>query len=475
MPQHGGGGLMMHIEVAGDPKKMSLDSLETGERESDGSRPASDVLVLCPSHRDLRELKKVARQRPLRFHFHDYASLDLEILAAGLAGAGGIAEPRQEISDILDRFSGGKLHGVISSDDYPGSVMAAIVAQRLGLPGVSPVASLRCQHKYLSRLEQRRLVPAASPAFTLIDTRCPQTHGLHYPIFVKPLKSFFSIGASRVDAPAGLERAVREAILPPEFYRPFNELLGLYPQLAHAEIGARSVIGEVSLRGHQCTLEGYVRGGATHTVGVVDSIFYPGTRSFERFEYPSRLPADIVDRMEDIAARLMRGLEYGEGFFNVEFIVDLENESVQIVEVNPRLASQFADLYEKVDGSNSYDILLDLALGMPPERNKRAGAHRMAASCALRRFQDAWVRELPSEESLERLKRRFPDVRVEVLAEEGQLLSRSMQDGCSFRYAIVNIGGSDRDDVLRNLAECIKELRFDFADVRAPGKQATGG
>ena len=443
--------------------------------ESSGSRLISDILVLCPSHRDLRELEKIARQRPLRFHFHDYASLDLEILAARLPGAAGIVEPGREISGILERFSPRKLHGVISSDDYPGSVMAAIVAQRLDLPGVSPVASLRCQHKYLSRLEQQRLVPAASPAFTLIDPRCPQAHGLRYPIFVKPLKSFFSIGASRVDAAAGLESAVREATLPPEFYRPFNELLSLYPQLAPAEIGARSVIGEAALCGHQCTLEGYVRRGATHTVGVVDSIFYPGTPSFERFEYPSRLPAEVVARMEDIAARLMWGLEYGEGFFNVEFMVDLENESVQIVEVNPRLASQFADLYEKVDGSNSYDILLDLALGMPTERKKRAGPHRMAASCALRRFQDAWVRELPSEKSLKRLERRFPDLRVEVLAEQGQLLSHSMQDGCSFRYAIINIGGSDRDDVLRNIAECIKELKFDFADVQAPTKQATGG
>ena len=183
----------------------------------------------------------------------------------------------------------------------------------------------------------------------------------------------------------------------------------------------------------------------------------------------------VVSRMEDIAACLMRGLEYGEGFFNVEFMVDFEDKSVQIIEVNPRLASQFADLYEKVDGLNSYDILLDLALGKSPERKKGAGTHRMAASCALRRFQDAWVRELPSEKSLERLKTRFPDLRIEVLAEQGQLLSRCMQDGCSFRYAVINIGGADREDILQTLAECIKELNFDFADVRAPGKQATGG
>ena len=438
---------------------------------SDDPRGLSNVLVLCPSHRDRRELEKIAHQRPLRFHFHDYASLELEALAAGLPQENGIADPLQELSTLVDRFGTRKIHAVISTDDYPGSAMAAILANRMGLPGISPVVSLRCQHKYLSRLDQRRLVPDAVPAFTLVDSCRPQAHALSYPIFVKPLKSFFSIGASRVDSAANLEGAVREATLPTQFYRPFNELLRLYPDLARAQIGTQSVIGETFLRGHQCTFEGYVRRGVAHAVGVVDSIFYPGTGSFQRFEYPSRLSADVVARMGEIAARLMQGMEYGEGFFNIEFIIDTKSNTAKIIEVNPRLASQFADLYEKVDGINGYNMLLDLALGKPPERRKGAGRYRMAASCALRRFQDALVRGLPSVESLEGLKSRFPDLRVEVLADPGQLLSRSMQDGRSFRYGILSIGGSDRGEILRDLAHCIREMKFEFEELRAAGKQ----
>lgn len=119
---------------------------------ADGSPLIKKVLVLCATHRDRRELERIASDRRLHLQFHDYANLELENLAAARSGEA-IPSLRDEISDIVGRFAGAGLHAVISTDDYPGSVMAAIVARRLGLPGISPIASLRCQHKYLSRLE----------------------------------------------------------------------------------------------------------------------------------------------------------------------------------------------------------------------------------------------------------------------------------------------------------------------------------
>lgn len=424
-----------------------------------------NVLVLCATHRDRRELSRLAARGGLRLHFHDYASLELEQLAAWLPTHGEIRSSREEIARIIAELGSG-LHAVMSTDDYPGSHLAAMVASRLGLPGVSPIASMRCQHKYLARLDQQRLVPEAVPRFALIDGRHPRTFGVDFPMFVKPVKSFFSIGGSRVDTPAQLEAAVAAATLPAAFYQPFEEVLGLYPEIGLAGIGSHSVIAETLLNGQQCTLEGYVWRGNAYTVGVVDSIFYPGTRSFQRFEYPSGLPAELLSRMHRISASLMQGMDYGDGFFNIEFMVDPGRGTVQIIEVNPRLASQFADLYEKVDGSNTYGMLLDIALGRAPVRKKRAGRHRMAASCALRRFEDAYVRTVPSEAAVEQLQAKYPDMRIELFAKPGERLSQSMQDGQSFRYAILSIGGADRGEILRVLAACVSELEFDFADIR---------
>ena len=40
--------------------------------------------------------------------------------------------------------------------------------------------------------------------------------------------------------------------------------------------------------------------------------------------------------------------------FNIEMMYDAATDRIGIIEINPRMASQFADLYEKVDGTNSY-------------------------------------------------------------------------------------------------------------------------
>ena len=53
------------------------------------------------------------------------------------------------------------MDAVVSTDDFPGSTLAAALARRLGLRGPSPEAVLIAQHKYLSRQRQARAVPDA--------------------------------------------------------------------------------------------------------------------------------------------------------------------------------------------------------------------------------------------------------------------------------------------------------------------------
>ena len=62
-----------------------------------------------------------------------------------------------------------------------------------------------------------------------------------------------------------------------------------------------------------------------------DSIMYPGTIAFERFEYPSSLPEPVQQRMGGIARRLMRGIGYQDGMFNIEFMYDPETEAIRII------------------------------------------------------------------------------------------------------------------------------------------------
>ena len=118
------------------------------------------------------------------------------------------------------------------------------------------------------------------------------------------------------------------------------------------------------------------------------------------------------------------------------------------------MASQFADLYEKVDGTNSFAVLLDIAQGRTPRFTRRQGQYGFAASCVLRSFEDYLVAALPSDADLERLARLYPDIRVELHATVGRKLSDEFQDGKSYRYGVVNLGGRDLADVLEQFAAC---------------------
>jgi hypothetical protein len=122
------------------------------------------------------------------------------------------------------------------------------------------------------------------------------------------------------------------------------------------------------------------------------------------------------------------------------------------------MASQFADLYEKVDGTSSYTVLLDIARGRAPHFTRRQGRYGFAASIVLRSFEDCIVAALPSDADIERLALIYPDIRVELHGVIGRKLSAELQDGRSYRYGIVNLGGSDRTDVLAQFEACRDRL-----------------
>jgi biotin carboxylase len=422
-----------------------------------GSNLSRTILVICATHRDHRELPLLA-EPGIDFIFHDYASTSLEdLITERAAGTGLVADPLAEIERILELVRGREIAAVISSDDYPGSALAAAVAERLGLPAPDPEITLICRHKYLSRVVQEKHVPDAVPPFALIDVAngVSLAPPLAFPIFLKPVKSFFSIGAEKISSEADLAIRLPRWKELDEFFLPLNRMLERY---AGMSIGTWRVIAEGVLKGDQVTVEGYAYGGKASILGVVDSIMFPGTLAFARFDYPSALPNSVQARMAEIATTVMEGLGFDNGLFNIEMMYDRETGRIAIIEINPRMASQFADLYEKVDGTNSYRVLLHIAQGREPSFARRQGRYGFATSCVLRSFVDYRVEAVPSNEDVKRLARLYPDIRVEPHATPGRNLSDELQDGQSYRYGIVNLGGRDLGDVLQKFADCQDEL-----------------
>ncbi|HSB81556.1 MAG TPA: hypothetical protein VLM91_22485, partial [Candidatus Methylomirabilis sp.] len=234
-------------------------------------------------------------------------------------------------------------------------------------------------------------------------------------------------------------------------------------------VPASALLLEEPLWGHQVTLDGYAYQGQIVPLGVVDSRFFPGSLSFERFEYPSRLPPGVQERMARIAERVIRHTRLDRTFFNLEFFYRQEDDSIWIIEINGRMASQFAPLYHMLHGIDLYAMQLDMLLGKDPggravwsPGRRRTG---VSASFVLRRFQDGYVTCVPSAEDVGRLQERFPGTFIEILVKEGEKLSDELQDDESYRYALVDLCAPDWEELARRFEEAKTLLPFTFAPI----------
>ncbi|HZH90313.1 MAG TPA: ATP-grasp domain-containing protein [Pyrinomonadaceae bacterium] len=422
-----------------------------------------NVLILCPTSREYRYLPAVATDLNCRLTFDEFADTYFD---RQLAGA---HQPRSSDLEILslieatlDRYKDSDIKGVASGVGYPGMPVASIMAERMGLAGPKVERVLRCEHKYYSRVAQRNLTPAATPSFQIVPPAGidGDTLDIPFPLFLKPVKSCFSISAQKISSLPELQRVAPESLLPEGFLRPFNDLLRAHTDY---EFDGSHLLAETLLEGMQVSLEGYVFEGRVRVLGIIDSVMYPGTISFERFVYPSRLPAGVQTAMARIAETFIGGIDYDNALFNMELIYNPATGEIHIIEVNPKIASQFTDLFEKVDGVSSYAPLLQIALGEEPVFPHRQGDFKMAASCILRTFTNKRVLSVPSVEQLAQLARAFPDANVEVTVAAGDALSDIMQDGKSFRYGVINIGANSPEELDAKLALCKNSLDFLFA------------
>jgi biotin carboxylase len=362
---------------------------------------------------------------------------------------------------LVERIATGRLgrcDGVFSASDYPGATVAAAVATRLGLPGPRPENVLRASHKYYSRRTQREVVPEAVPRFALVRPGGKARLPFPFPVFIKPVKGSYSVLARRIASSAELE----DYLASPEVREFTNDYLALFNRLVAAltpfEFDGRWLLVEELLRGRLVTVEGFVCAGEVTLLGVVDSVLH-AQGSFARFDYPSSLPAPVQARMGELAARVVTQLGLDWTPFNIEMTWDEESGRIAIVEVNPRLCGQFADLYQKVDGTNGYAIALALARGEQPKPTRGAGRYRHASSHPLRVLEPVRVRHAPGAEEQRAAEALFAETLVWSECASGDALADFArgEDGASFRYGIVNLGADSAAE---------REARFDAIQER---------
>ncbi|BBM84631.1 ATP-grasp domain-containing protein [Candidatus Uabimicrobium amorphum] len=355
-----------------------------------------------------------------------------------------------------------KIDAVITSQDYPGILAATILAGEIGIPACTPEATITLQHKYYSRLTQCKHLPEDTPRFTVvsIDENISHREDLFFPCFIKPVKAVFSFLTAQIDNKQQLQEFIdchREELR--AFSQPFNDILAQYPQFT---IDANHFILEEVLKGTQVTLDGFCHNGDVTIMGIVDSIMYPGTESFRSFEYPSKLPKDVQQRMITMAKTFVSNSGYNSGMFNLEMFYDSSTNKIDIIEVNPRIFFAAADYFEKVQGVNTYETCVDIALGKKPHIPNIEGEFKVAATFTPRLFEDKFVQRIPTAEEIAQLKKQFPDLILKLEHKAGQRLSDTIQSSGSYKYAVLNLGADSWQQLYDKYDQVMSMLNFEF-------------
>lgn len=418
-----------------------------------------NVFVLGLDELNLETLRETPQLSGCRFH----ALLDVEDLI-------GVAEiPIEELLDRarhqLESFDG-TIDAIIGYWDFPVSSMVPLLCAEFGLRSATLEAVVRCEHKYWSRLEQAEVIDE-HPRFALVrvDDSPSPPEDVGFPMWLKPVKSASSFLAFKVEDEAEFDRAVRRLRAGiGRLGAPFEFVLShidLPPEVAAA--GGRSCLAEEAVGGHQLTVEGYSFQGEVHVYGVVDSHRYPGVSSFLRYQYPSSLPGDVVERLKSISARVIRRLGLDDSTFNIEYFWDAETGGINLLEVNPRHSQSHAPLFEDVDGAPNHLHLVRLALGEDPALPVGEGPYEVAASWFVRRFTDGVVRRAPTGEEVLRVRERIPGVRIRIEVRVGDRLSElAQQDSYSYELARVYVGADSAPELIDKYERCVEALPFEF-------------
>lgn len=228
-------------------------------------------------------------------------------------------------------------------------VPAAIVGERLGLPGASTPATarlLRDKRTMREELSAARLSPVRSGLVTSVAEARNLAEDTGYPLILKPRDGTGSLGVQRVDSAAELPSAVRTALAAD----PTGTLL------------------EEFLAGPEFSVEAFSFGG-THRVLAITEKHVQGNYVESGHVVPAGVGSDVHQAIRDLVERFLDVAGVTDGPSHTEVIVT--DRGPRIVESHDRLGGdQIFRLVELAHGvsmlSWCYSWPLRLMPSVPP-------------------------------------------------------------------------------------------------------------
>ncbi len=420
------------------------------------------VLVLGPNDFTWRHLHEV----PNAARYDFIAVCDYERMISNDAALFDVL--LEELEGAVEKH---QPHGIMAFWDFPATCLAALVSERHGLPTPGLRNVIKCEHKLWSRVLQQEVIPDAIPAFEAVDPFDDDALAkltLPFPFWLKPVKGVASMLGFRINNEADFRHAIEETRRRIHIYgKSFSQAMrhaDLPDEIA--ERGAEYCLAEQIIDGKQVTVEGFVHGGQVQSHGVVDSIRQSNHSTFSRYEYPSSLPSDVLDRMIDLSTRVLQHFDYDDATFNIEYFYEPESSQIWLLEINPRISQSHAALFQLVDGAPNFSEMVSVAVGEQPPA-KPGGQYPHAAKLFYRTMlHDGVVTGAPSPEEVQSVEKAVPGVEIQVNANLGQRLSDlPCQDSYSYELALMHVGGESEGEILQKYQECVDHMTFTFTSI----------
>lgn len=236
-----------------------------------------------------------------------------------------------------------RVDGVVAAATDVALDAAARIASELGLPGPTPACTRVLTRKIAFRQLQATLGLPTPPH----STSASPTPSFAGPWIIKPNRASGSKGIRIVDDPAGLEAAWR---------------------LAGSESVDGLALAEAFVDGRQGTLEGVLQDGRIRASMATDRITArPPAVGTRGHRVPADLPGELLRELDGQVERLFAGLEYRDGPFDADFVVDAQGR-VFLLEVTPRAGgNSLVRLLQHACGFDMPSYVVQTALGRAPE------------------------------------------------------------------------------------------------------------
>jgi biotin carboxylase len=273
--------------------------------------------------------------------------------------------PERAAERIAELARSRPIRGIVPASD-PTAVIAALAAERLGLPHNPPAAARRAANKHAMR-EALRAAGVPVPGFRLhrLDED-PEVAAASapYPCVLKPLLFSASRGVIRADDPGGFVQA----------WRRITKLLRdtRAERRAREDDAAEALLVERFVPGEEVALEGLLRGGALEVLAVFDKPDPLDGPFFEETIYvtPSRHPAAVLAEVERITREGARALGLAEGPIHAE--LRLSPRGPVVLEIAARSIGGLCSRTLRFGaGLTLEEVLVAHAMGLPLEALRR--------------------------------------------------------------------------------------------------------